>query len=274
MRRTTAGEFMRGVVAAACLVAATVLGEARAHEGVAESSRAQAAVPQGAVAITVSSPAVLPREAPIAVAYAGSPRLTRMLRVALAAEGLHMGDAMDPAAAVARVRGVLQLTGKHTARIPIAALAEQATALDPANTPRALALANVGYVIAAGHWLGHLTRAGELGAPAGGLLFIDIVGQATGAKDWFNRAIGGDRRGVCLVNCADWHKTRQAALQVVELETATGRRRMTVKAELLAEALQPGAVVSAGLAALVAVLSGRDPPGATEPDTRDGATPN
>lgn len=274
MRGTTAGQFTRGMVAtAACLMAAIALGQASAHEST-EPSHAQTAELPGGVAITVSSPIVLPRDAPIAVAYAGSPRLTRMLRVALAAEGLHVSEATDQTAAVARVRGVLQLTGKHTARIPIAALAEQATALDPADAGRVLALANVGYVIAAGHWLGHLTRAGELGAPAGGLLFLDIVGQAIGAKDWFNRAIGGDRRGVCLVNCADWHKTRQAALQVVEFETATERRRMTVKAELLAEALQPGAVVSAGLAALVTVLAGREPPAGAQSDMRDGATPN
>jgi len=257
---------------AACLAAVSALGQVSENNRGAPAQSASG-VASAVISVSVSDPIVLPRDAPIDLNYTGSAKLTVMLREALAAEGFHVSEATDPAAAV-RVRGVLQLTGKHTARIPVAALAERAVPLDVPDARRALALADVGYVIAAGGWLGHLTRAGELGAPAGGVLFLDVIGQATGAKDWFNRAIGGDRRGVCLVNCANWQKTRQAALHVVEYEQGSERGRMQVKAEVFAEVLQPGVVVSAGLTSLIAVLSGRRLPVTTEPEVHDDVTTN
>jgi len=274
MRGPLTGALKRGVVTAACLAAGAALGQPNENDRGAPAQSASG-VASTAISVTVSDPIVLPRDAPIALTYTGSPKLTAMLREALATEGFHVSEATDPGtAALVRVRGVLQLTGKHTARIPIAALAERATTLDAPGARRALALADAGYVIAAGGWLGHLTRAGELGAPAGGVLFLDVIGQATGAKDWFNRAIGGDRRGICLANCADWQKTRQAALHIVEYEQGSERSRMQVKAEVFTEALQPGAVVSAGLASLIAVLSGRRLPVTTEPAVHDDVTTN
>lgn len=274
MQEPGTGRLRRGaVVAAACLVGATPLGQVTADDGAAPP-HASAGAATAPISVTVADPIVLTREAPIVVAYTDSPKLTGMLRQALAAEGFRVSDRVDPETVLVRMRGVLQLTGKHTARIPVAALAERGTAASAADAHRALAPADVGYVIAAGHRITRLVGAGELGTPAGGVLLLDVVGQATGAKDWFNKAIGGDRRGICLVNCEHWHKTRQSALHVVEVETGPERRRMAVKAEVLAEALQPGTVVSAGLAALVAALSGKSASGEPEPETRDGNVAN
>jgi hypothetical protein len=226
-----------------------------------------------ALSTTVSGPITLPRDRPIVISYTDSPMLTALLREALTAEGFQVGEEA-PGAAVVRVRGVLQLTGKHTARIRIAELAEQGTLVAAADAHRTLAPVDVGYVIAAGRLFDRLVDAGQLSAPVGGVLLLDVVGQATGAKDWFNKAIGGDRRGVCLANCEQWNKTRQAALHVVALEAGSERQRMEVKTELFAEALQPGTVVSAGLAALVAALSGKNPSGEAELRTRNGIAPN
>jgi hypothetical protein len=137
-----------------------------------------------------------------------------------------------------------------------------------------LAPADVGYAIATGNWLNRLVDGGQLSAPVGGVLLLAAVGQATGAKDWFNEAVGGDRRGVCLVNCERWNKTRQAALHVVDFETGSERERMEVKTEVFAEALQPGTVVSAGLAALIATLSGKTPSSESAPRKLDETVPD
>jgi hypothetical protein len=209
------------------------------------------------IATIVSGSPRLPRERAVTLEYAGSVKLTEVVRRGLGAEGIQVVDQGVPDAVSARVRGVLQLTGKHTARIRIEDLAEKGTVVTAADGPRTLAPADLGYVIAAGDWLTRLVSAGQLSAPAGGILLIDVVGQATGAKDWFNKAVGGDRRGICLVNCENWNKTRQAAYHVIDIRDGSEGRRAEVKSELLAEDLQPGRVVSAGLTALIDALSGK-----------------
>jgi hypothetical protein len=212
------------------------------------------------ITTTVSGAIQLAKDQLVALEYADSPKLTELLRRSLSGEGFRVVQPDAQHAVFVRVRGVLQLTGKHTARIRVAELAEKGTLVESADAPRTLALADVGYVIAAGDWLGRLVQWGQLAAPVGGVLLLDIVGQATGAKDWFNRAVGGDRRGICLINCEHWHKTRQAAYQVIELQDGAAAQRVEIRSELLAEDLQPGRVVSAGLAALIQTLAGKPPP--------------
>jgi hypothetical protein len=208
------------------------------------------------ITTTVSGTLAVPKERPVTVEYADSPKLTRLLRKSLADAGFHMADADAKGAVLVRVRGVLQLTGKHTARIRIAELAEKGTLVDP-DAPRALAPVDIPYVIAVGSWLGRLVDSGQLTPPGGAFLLLDVVGQATGAKDWFNKAVGGDRRGICLINCDNWNKTRQATFHVVEVHDGEGRGRVEIRSELLAEELQPGRVVSAGLTALLDTFSGK-----------------
>ena len=220
---------------------------------------------------TVAGAVRLPLDRPVTVEYASSPKLTRLLQESLADAGFRMADA-DIKAVSIHVRGVLQLTGKHTARIQIAELAEKGTLIESADAPRRLAPADVPYLIAVGTWLGRLVDSGQLTRPGGAFLFVDLVGQATGAKDWFNRAVGGDRRGICLINCDNWNKTRQATFHVIEVQDGEGRERIEVRSELHAEELQPGRVVSAGLTALLDTLSGK-PATASALPGRDDAKP-
>jgi hypothetical protein len=208
------------------------------------------------IATVVSGSPRLPRERAVTIEYAESAKLTEVVRNGLAVEGIQVVDRDVPDAVSVRVRGVLQLTGKHTARIRIAELAEKGTVVAAADGTRTLAPADVGYVIAAGDWLARLVNAGQLSAPAGAILLVDAVGQATGAKDWFNKTVGGDRRGICLAGCEHWNKTRQAAFHVIELQDGAASHRAEVKSELFAEVLQPGRVVSAGLDALIQALAG------------------
>lgn len=209
------------------------------------------------ITTTVSGSLPLPKGRPVALEYADSPKLTALLARGLAEQGVRVAEPGSQHVLGVRVRGVLQLTGKHTARIRISELAEQGTLVESADGPRTLAPADVGYVIAAGEWLGRLVQTGQLTAPVGGVLLLDVVGQATGAKDWFNKTVGGDRRGICLANCEHWHKTRQAAFHVIELQEGSASHRAEVKSELRAEALQPGWVVSVGLDALIRTLAGK-----------------
>ena len=224
------------------------------------------------ITTTVSGTLTVPKDRPVPIEYVDSPKLTRLLRNGLADAGFHMADADAKAAVVVRIRGVLQLTGKHTARILIAELAEKGTLIEVADTSRTLAPADVPYVIAVGSWLGRLVDSGQLTRPGGAFLFLDVVGQATGAKDWFNKAVGGDRRGICLINCDNWNKARQATLHVVEVRDGEGRERVEIRSELLAEDLQPGRVVSAGLTALLDTFAGK-PSGPSEPPAGDHAKP-
>jgi hypothetical protein len=211
------------------------------------------------ITTTVSAALTLPKDRPVAIDYSDSPKLTQLLQRSLVDAGFRVADADSRDSVSIRVRGVLELTGKHTARIRIAELAEKGTLIESADGPRSLAPADVAYVIAAGNWFGRLVDSGQLTRPAGAFLFLDVVGQATGAKDWFNKAVGGDRRGICLINCENWNKTRQAASHIVELHDGERRERVELRSELFAEDLQPGRVVSAGLTALVEALAGTPP---------------
>jgi len=212
--------------------------------------------PLPAITTTVTGTVPLTLSQPVIVEYADSPKLTALVVRGLAERGVLVAGPGTPSAVVVRVRGVLQLTGKHTARIRISDLAEKGTLVESADGPRTLAPADIGYVIATGDWFGRLVQTGRLAAPVGGVLLLDAIGQATGAKDWFNRTMGGDRRGICLVGCEHWNKTRQAAFHVIELQAGSASHRAEVKSELFAEVLQPGRVVSAGLDALIQALAG------------------
>jgi hypothetical protein len=212
------------------------------------------------ITTTVSGEINRPKDRPLTVEYLESAKLTELLRRGLSDEGFRVVDPGTGGAVLVRTRGVLQLTGKHTARIRIAELAEKGTLVEPGDASRALAPADVGYVIAAGNWLNRLVQSGQISAPVGGVLVLDLVGQATGAKDWFNKAVGGDRRGICLINCDNWHKTRQAAFQVIEIQERGATQRVEIRTELLAEDLQPGRVVSEGLATLILALAGKPVP--------------
>jgi len=208
------------------------------------------------ITTTVSGTLTVPKDRPVAIGYVDSPKLTQLLRKGLADAGFQIAEPAAKEAVLVRVRGVLQLTGKHTARILVAELAEKGALIEVADTSRTLAPADVPYIIAVGNWLGGLVDSGQLTRPGGAFLFLDALGQATGAKDWFNKAVGGDRRGICLINCDNWNKTRQATLHVVDVGDGEGRGRVEIRSELFAEELQPGRVVSAGLTALLDTLSG------------------
>jgi hypothetical protein len=254
---------LQPVVAASLLLALVPLA------GVADESAGDLRAPTGldsarlaSITTTVSSPLTVPKDRPVAIEYSDSPKLTRLLQRSLLDAGFRVADADNRDAVSIRVRGVLQLTGKHTARIRIPELAEKGTLIESADGPRSFASADVAYVIAAGSWFGRMVDSGQLTRPGAAFLFLDVVGQATGAKDWFNRAVGGDRRGICLINCENWNKTRQAAFHIIELHDGERRERVEMRSEILAEDLQPGRVVSAGLTALVEALAGtpRSPP--------------
>lgn len=242
--------------AASILLAIPIVAAAQALADDPAAARRSEAPP---VTTTVSAALSLPRDRLVALEYVESPNLTALLERELSARGVPIGPltAGTPVTAV-RVRGVLQLTGKRTARIRIAELAEKGTLVEIGDGARAHAPADVAFVIAAGDWLGRLVERGQISAPAGAFLLLDMVGQATGVKDWFNTTVGGDRRGVCLINCDQWHVTRQAAFHIVEIQDGSAIQRAEVRSELRAEALEPGRVVSAGLAAVVDALTRSD----------------
>jgi len=210
------------------------------------------------VTSTGSGALSLPKNRLVALEYVESPKLTALLERELSTRGVPIGGPTAEGPVSVRVRGALQLTGKRTARIRIAELAEKGTLVEIADGARALAPADVAFVIAAGDWLGRLVDRAQISAPAGAFLLLDVVGQAIGAKDWFNTAAGGDRRGICLINCEQWHLTRQAAFHIVEIQDGSAIQRAEVRSELRAEALEPGRVVSAGLAAVVDALTRGD----------------
>lgn len=273
MTRSIPANFLWTGLAAALIAVAPPILLAQIQTDTSQASRdADRTAGLPPITTAVSGTLSLPKNRPVALEFAGSPKLTALLERELSARGVRLAGAGAQDVVAVRVRGVLQLTGKLTARIRIAELAEKGTLVEPADGSRTLAPADVGYVIAAGDWLGHLVRTGRIGAPAGAFLLLDIIGQATGAKDGFNRAVGGDRRGICLINCENWNRTRQAAFHVVESQDGPATRRAEIRSELRAEALQPGRLISAGLAAVVDALAGGAAP--TAASGTDHATPS
>lgn len=75
-----------------------------------------------------------------------------------------------------------------------------------------------------------------------------VLGDATGAKAGFNKALTGDPRGICLSRCGDWNKVNQTVYLWISLQDATDRQEIRVMTKLFSETVAPEAMLDKALA--------------------------
>jgi uncharacterized protein YpmB len=195
---------------------------------------------------------VVGRDSPIYAEFEGSPALTQRLRAALQAPGFELAPDAGAAKASLRFRGDVTLMGGPKfykgVKAPIGETTEKAlklakesgqvTTADVVQTTASLAL-NTAALNAS---LNNFTR---------GLAFSGIVnalGDATGIRAWFNTALAGDPRGICLSRCEDWNKVNQTVYLWVTLDSkATERREVRILSRAFSETVAPDQVIAYGV---------------------------
>lgn len=74
------------------------------------------------------------------------------------------------------------------------------------------------------------------------------LGDATGIKAGFNKALTGDPRGICLSRCGDWNKVNQTVYLSISMQDAAARQEIRVMTRLFSETVVPQAVLDHALA--------------------------
>lgn len=160
------------------------------------------------------------KNSPLFVEFQGSAVLTGKLREAMAGRGFVMTN--DPAAAAAKLqlrgdvvllggpkfyKGMKEPVGKATERT-LSANAGKTTTGNVARGALSGGLNAAAYMASSNNFLRGLSISGMANA----------LGEGTGAKGWFNTAVSGDPRGICLSRCEDWKKVNQTVYLWITLE--------------------------------------------------------
>lgn len=74
------------------------------------------------------------------------------------------------------------------------------------------------------------------------------LGEVTGIKAGFNKALTGDPRGICLSRCEDWNKVNQTVYLSIMLQDVAARKEIRVLTKLISETVAPQAVLDRALA--------------------------
>ena len=192
------------------------------------------------------------RDSPIYAEFQGSPALTQRMREALQARGFEMAPDASSSKAALQFRGDIVLMGgpkfHKGVKAPVGEVTEKAlklakesgqvTTADVAQTTAGVAL-NTAALNAS---LSNFTR----GLAISGL--ANALGDATGLRAWFNTAVAGDPRGICLSRCEDWNKVNQAVYLWVTLDSkASGQKEVRILSKAFSEAVAPDQVIAYGV---------------------------
>ena len=195
---------------------------------------------------------VVGRDSPIYAEFQGSPTLTQRLRESLQARGFELALDAGSSKATLQFRGDMVLMGGpkfHTGvKAPIGETTEKAlklakesgqvTTADVVQTTAGVAL-NTAALNAS---LNNFTR----GLAISGL--ANALGDATGMRAWFNTAVAGDPRGICLSRCEDWNKVNQTVYLWVTLDSKTsGQKEVRVLSKAFSETIAPDQVIAYGV---------------------------
>ena len=82
----------------------------------------------------------------------------------------------------------------------------------------------------------------------------EVLGDATGVRGAFNKALTGDPRGICLSRCEDWNKVKQTAYAFVSFTGSDGRQDIRVMVTATSETLAPEEVVDEALSRAVGAI--------------------
>ena len=195
---------------------------------------------------------VVGRDSPIFAEFQGSPVLTQRLREALQSRGFELAPDAGSSKAALQFRGDIVLMGgpkfHKGVKAPIGEATEKAlklakesgqvTTADVVQTTAGVAL-NAAALNAS---LNNFTR----GLAIGGI--ANALGDATGMRAWFNTAIAGDPRGICLSRCDDWNKVDQTVYLWVTLDSkAGGRKEVRILSKAFSETVAPDQVIAYGV---------------------------
>lgn len=238
---------------------ALAIGIALCAVGAMSSAMAQAQapvtrLPAGAIQSQANGRVELRADAhsPLYVEFDRSPTLTKALAAALEAKGL--GTTADRGAAKATLsirgdvvllggpvfhKGVKVAMGEATEKALVAAAENRTmTSGEAIQTATTVALEGAAYKFAVSpFWSGlALSRMGE------------ALGDATGMRGAFNKALTGDPRGICLSRCDEWNRVKQSAYAFVTLSGPEGKQEIRVLATATSDTLAPEEVVVEALA--------------------------
>ena len=241
----------------ACVTALWMCAVNAAH---AQAEAPLAKLPSGAVQIQATGRIELHVEtdSPLAVEFERSEPLTRALADAMQAKGFVITQDRAAAKATLVIRGdVVLLGGPRFYKGVKVAMGEatekalMAAAEGPTISPAEDAQVAVSLALessAAKSAISPFWRGLALSRMA------DVLGDATGARGAFNKALTGDPRGICLSRCDDWNKVKQTAYAFVSLTTAQGRQDIRVLATVNLETLAPEEVVDQALSRAIAAI--------------------
>lgn len=200
----------------------------------------------GSIEITVQ------QHSPIYAEVDRSSTLSLRLVEALAAKGFTITRDKADAKAVLTFRGDIALLGGPTftkgVKVAIGDAVEKSlrdakgndnpTRSDVVQTVAAVAINKAGFVGAiTPFWQGlYLSN------------MASALGEATGIKGGFNKALTGDARGICLSRCEDWDKVNQTVYLSIALQDAASKQEIRVMTKLFADAVAPQAVLDHALA--------------------------
>lgn len=202
---------------------------------------------------------VVGRDSPIYAEFQGSPALTQHLREALQARGFELAQDAGSSKAALQFRGDIVLMGgpkfHKGVKAPIGDATEKAlklakesgqvTTADVVQTTAGVAL-NAAALNAS---LNNFTR----GLAIGGI--ANALGDATGARGWFNTAVAGDPRGICLSRCEDWNKVSQTVYLWVTLDSkSAGQKEVRILSRAFSETVASDQVIAYGVGKAIELI--------------------
>lgn len=195
---------------------------------------------------------VVARDSPIFAEFQGSPALTQRLRESLQARGFELAPDAGSSKAALQFRGDIALMGGPKfykgVKAPIGETTEKAlklarengqvTTADVVQTTAGIALNAAAYNAS----LNNFTRGLAISGMA------NALGDATGLRGWFNTAVAGDPRGICLSKCEDWNKVNQTVYLWVTLDSqAAGQKEVRILSKAFSQTVAPDQVIVSGV---------------------------
>ena len=181
-----------------------------------------------------------------------SPALSSRLVEALASKGFTIARDKGSAKAVLIFRGDIALLGGPNfakgIKVGIGDAVEKSlqaakdaggiTQADVVQTVAALAINKAAFDAAISPFWKGLALSGMASA----------VGESTGLKGSFNKALTGDARGVCLSRCEDWNKVNQTVYLWIGLQAGDIKSEVRVLTKVFSEIVAPEFVMDRALA--------------------------
>jgi len=238
----------------ALAIGITLCAVAAASSAMAQAEAPATRLPAGSIQSQANGRIELQADAhsPLYVEFDRSPTLTKALAGALRAKGLGITADRGTAKATLSIRGDLVLLGgpvfhkgvkvamgEATEKALVAAVENRTmTSGEATQTVTTVALEGAAYKFAVSPFWGGLalSRMGE------------VLGDATGMRGAFNKALTGDPRGICLSRCDEWNRVKQSAYAFVTFSGPDGKQEIRVLATAVSDTLAPEEVVVEALA--------------------------